>query len=97
MEGSLQYVGEPIDDGGYVLVIGTTRQETLLRDKAVAIEPEDECYKQLIGQQVNLPLCNRKIPIIADTYVDPSFGTGCVKITPAHDFNDYEVCLRHTL
>ena len=64
---------------------------------AVAVHPDDERYAHLIGQTVDLPLCNRSIPIIADDYVDPEFGTGCVKITPAHDFNDYEVGLRHDL
>jgi valyl-tRNA synthetase len=96
-EGSLWYFRYPIANSNENLVIATTRPETLLGDTAVAVHPEDERYKHLIGQQVKLPLCNRNIPIIADTYVDPAFGTGCVKITPAHDFNDYEVGLRHDL
>ena len=79
------------------LVVATTRPETMLGDTAVAVHPEDERYKHLIGKTVILPITNREIPIIADDYVDPEFGTGCVKITPAHDFNDYEVGKRHNL
>ncbi len=81
---------------GY-LVVATTRPETMLGDTAVAVHPEDPRYKHLLGERVQLPLTDRTIPIIADAYVDPEFGTGCVKITPAHDFNDYEVGLRHGL
>ncbi len=84
-------------DGKDHVVIATTRPETLLGDTAVAVHPDDERYQALIGKDVILPLCERRIPIIADTYVDPAFGTGCVKITPAHDFNDYEVGKRHDL
>jgi len=84
-------------DGKNYLVVATTRPETMLGDSAVAVHPEDERYKSLIGQFVLLPLVNRLIPIIADDYVDREFGTGCVKITPAHDFNDYEVGKRHNL
>lgn len=87
----------PIDGSDEMVVIATTRPETLLGDSAIAVHPEDERYRSLIGKMVNLPLCDRKIPIIADEYVDPAFGTGCVKITPAHDFNDYEVGKRHDL
>ena len=83
-------------DGAY-LVVATTRPETMLGDTAVAVHPDDERYRHLIGRQVQLPLTGRTIPVIADEYVDPEFGTGCVKITPAHDFNDYEVGLRHRL
>ena len=83
-------------DNSY-LIVATTRPETMLGDTAVAVHPDDERYQHLIGKQVDLPLTGRKIPIIADAYVDPEFGTGCVKITPAHDFNDYEVGLRHQL
>ena len=79
------------------MVIATTRPETLLGDSAIAVNPNDERYKDLVGKLVDLPLCNRKIPIIADDYADPEFGTGCVKITPAHDFNDYEVGKRNNL
>ena len=82
---------------GDFLTIATTRPETMLGDAAVAVHPEDERYKHLIGQQIKLPLTNRLIPIIADSYVDPNFGTGCVKVTPAHDFNDYEIGKRHNL
>ena len=77
--------------------IATTRPETMLADGALAVHPDDERYKHLIGQMVDLPLCGRAIPVIADSYVDPSFGSGCVKITGAHDFNDYQVALRHNL
>ena len=77
--------------------IATTRPETMLADGALAVHPDDERYKHLIGKMVDLPLCNRAIPVIADTYVDPTFGSGCVKITGAHDFNDYQVALRHEL
>lgn len=79
------------------LTVATTRPETMLGDVAVMVHPEDERYKHLIGQHVKLPLCNREIPIIADDYVDKEFGTGCVKVTPAHDFNDYAVGQRHKL
>ncbi len=77
--------------------IATTRPETMLADGALAVHPDDERYKHLIGKMVDLPLCNRAIPVIADDYVDPAFGSGCVKITGAHDFNDYQVALRHGL
>lgn len=79
------------------LVVATTRPETMLGDMAVAVHPEDERYRHLIGRHLRLPLSERTIPIIADSYVDPTFGTGCVKITPAHDFNDYQVGQRHKL
>jgi len=79
------------------LVVATTRPETMLGDTAVAVNPNDERYKHLIGKKILLPLANREIPIVADEYVDAEFGTGCVKITPAHDFNDYEVGKRHSL
>ncbi len=96
-QGSLWHLRYPLagDDG--FLVVATTRPETLLGDTAVAVHPDDERYRHLIGRHVRLPLTDREIPIIADTYVDPQFGSGCVKITPAHDFNDYEVGLRHGL
>ena len=89
--------GATTQDGKPYITIATTRPETLLGDTAVAVHPDDERFKHLIGKHVELPLCSRTIPIIADTYVDPAFGTGCVKITPAHDFNDYEVGQRHAL
>ncbi|MFT5520876.1 MAG: valyl-tRNA synthetase [Enterobacterales bacterium] len=79
------------------LVVATTRPETMLGDQAVAVHPDDSRYKHLIGQMIKLPLTDREIPIIADDYVDMDFGTGCVKITPAHDFNDYEMGKRHDL
>ncbi|AJQ96257.1 valine--tRNA ligase [Gynuella sunshinyii] len=84
-------------DGSDYLVVATTRPETMLGDSAVAVHPEDERYQSLIGQFVTLPIVNRRIPIVADDYVDREFGTGCVKITPAHDFNDYELGKRHNL
>ncbi len=84
-------------DGKDYLVVATTRPETMLGDTAVAVHPEDERYKDLIGATVVLPLVGREIPVIADDYVDPEFGSGCVKITPAHDFNDYEMGKRHDL
>lgn len=89
--------GAKTAEGQSYLVVATTRPETMLGDAAVAVHPEDERYKDLIGQYVLLPLVNRLIPIIGDEYVDREFGTGCVKITPAHDFNDYEVGKRHNL
>lgn len=85
------------DDPSQHVIVATTRPETLLGDAAVAVHPDDERYQALIGKELVLPLCNRTIPVIADDYVDPEFGTGCVKITPAHDFNDYEVGKRHDL
>ena len=84
-------------DGKDYLIVATTRPETMLGDSAVAVHPEDERYASLIGKEIILPIVNRRIPIIADEYVDREFGTGCVKITPAHDFNDYEVGKRHSL
>ena len=84
-------------EGNGFLIVATTRPETMLGDSAVAVNPNDERYKALIGKFVELPLVGRRIPIIADDYCDPEFGTGCVKITPAHDFNDYEVGKRHNL
>jgi len=95
--GSLWYLRYPLSDGTGSLVVATTRPETMIGDTAVAVHPEDERYRHLVGQSVQLPLTGREIPIIADDYVDPAFGTGCVKITPAHDFNDYAVGLRHSL
>jgi len=93
--GSMWHLRYPLSNGQGHLIVATTRPETLLGDAAVAIHPDDERYKHLLGEFVVLPLSGRLIPIIADEYVDPEFGTGCVKITPAHDFNDYEVWTRH--
>ena len=84
-------------DGFDHVVVATTRPETMLGDAAVAVHPDDERYQNLIGKEILLPLADRIIPIVADNYVDPEFGSGCVKITPAHDFNDYEVGERHNL
>ncbi len=94
-KGFMWHMRYPLVNGKGHLVVATTRPETMLGDAAVAVHPNDERYQHLIGQFVEIPLAGRKIPIIADDYVDPEFGTGCVKITPAHDFNDYEVWLRH--
>jgi len=93
--GHLWHMRYPLSNGKGHLVVATTRPETMLGDAAVAIHPGDERYKHLLGEFVELPLTGRRIPIIADDYVDPEFGTGCVKITPAHDFNDYQVWQRH--
>ncbi len=95
--GHLWHFRYPLTDNKNYLVIATTRPETMLGDTAVAVHPDDERYKSFIGKTIKLPLTNREIPIIADDYVDPEFGTGCVKITPAHDFNDYDVGKRHDL
>jgi valyl-tRNA synthetase len=95
--GSMWHFRYPLADGSGHLVVATTRPETMLGDSAVAINPHDERYQHLIGKMIKLPLTDREIPIIADDYVDKEFGTGCVKITPAHDFNDYEVGKRHDL
>ena len=96
-QGHLWHIKYPIENSNEFVVIATTRPETLLGDTAVAVNPDDERYKNLVGKNLELPLCNRKIPVIADEYVESDFGTGCVKITPAHDFNDYEVGKRHNL
>ncbi|BAN68853.1 valine--tRNA ligase [endosymbiont of unidentified scaly snail isolate Monju] len=93
--GHMWHMRYPLSNGTGYLVVSTTRPETMLGDCAVAVNPEDERYKHLIGELVELPLTGRKIPVVADEHADPEFGTGCVKITPAHDFNDYEVWLRH--
>ncbi|MES2684273.1 MAG: valine--tRNA ligase [Pseudomonadota bacterium] len=95
--GKLWHIRYPLTDGSGHLIVATTRPETLLGDSAVAVHPEDERYTHLIGKTVTLPLCNRSIPIIADDFVEREFGTGVVKITPAHDFNDYGVGQRHQL
>ncbi|MFO7552823.1 MAG: valine--tRNA ligase, partial [Haliea sp.] len=96
-QGSLWHLRYPIEGEDGQLVVATTRPETVLGDTAVAVHPEDERYRHLVGKQVRLPITGRLIPIIADDYVDREFGSGCVKITPAHDFNDYEVGKRHNL
>jgi valyl-tRNA synthetase len=95
--GKLWHFRYPLASGDGHLVVATTRPETMLGDSAVAVHPDDERYADLVGQEVMLPIVGRRIPIIADDYVDPEFGTGCVKITPAHDFNDYEIGQRHSL
>ena len=95
--GSLWHLRYPLTDGSGHLVVATTRPETMLGDSAVAVHPDDERYQAMIGKTITLPLVGREIPIIADDYVDMEFGTGCVKITPAHDFNDYDMGKRHDL
>ncbi|MBA8882456.1 valine--tRNA ligase [Dokdonella fugitiva] len=96
-DGSLWSIRYPASDGGEGLVVATTRPETMLGDVAVAVHPEDERYQALIGKTLQLPLTGREIPVISDEYVDREFGTGCVKITPAHDFNDWQIGARHGL
>ena len=95
--GHLWHMRYPLSDGSGHVVVATTRPETMLGDTAVAVHPDDERYRRLVGKTVRLPLTDREIPVIADDYVDPEFGSGCVKITPAHDFNDYEMGMRHDL
>ena len=97
-QGHLWHFRYPVaDEPGAFLVVATTRPETMLGDTAVAVSPDDDRYKAMLGKEIMLPLTDRRIPIIADQYVDMAFGTGCVKITPAHDFNDYDVGHRHDL
>ncbi|MDA8434164.1 MAG: valine--tRNA ligase [Nitrospiraceae bacterium] len=95
-EGKLTYIRYPLEDGSGNVVVATTRPETMLGDTAVAVNPEDERYKGLIGKKISLPLTGRSIPIVADSAVDPEFGTGAVKVTPAHDFNDEAIAKRQT-
>ncbi len=97
IKGSMYHIKYPLADGSGEIEVATTRPETMLGDTAVAVHPEDERYKDMIGKKVRLPLTEREIPVIADQYVDKEFGSGVVKITPAHDFNDYEVGKRHNL
>jgi valyl-tRNA synthetase len=96
-DGSLWSIRYPASDGGEGVVVATTRPETMLGDVAVAVHPEDERYAHLVGKTLKLPLCDREIPVIADAYVEREFGTGAVKITPAHDFNDWQIGARHKL
>ncbi len=96
-DGQLWHVRYPLADGAGQLVVATTRPETILGDAAVAVHPEDPRYQELIGKHVLVPLAERAVPVIADSYVDPAFGTGCLKVTPAHDFNDYDIGQRHQL
>ena len=96
-QGELAYMRYPAADGGPGVVVATTRVETMLGDTAVAVHPDDERYRDLVGKTVVLPLLDREIPVIADEHVDPEFGTGAVKVTPAHDPNDYEIGQRHDL
>lgn len=96
-QGSMWHIRYPLADGSGELTVATTRPETMLGDVAVMVHPDDERYQVFHGKTVKLPLCDREIPVITDDYVDMAFGTGCVKVTPAHDFNDYEVGKRHSL
>ena len=96
-EGHFWHIRYPVKDSDEYVVIATTRPETMLGDTAVAVHPEDERYTHLVGKTLVLPLVGREIPVVADEYVDREFGTGCVKITPCHDPNDFEVGLRHEL
>jgi len=96
-DGALYYIRYPLEDGSGYLAVATTRPETMLGDTAVAVNPEDKRYRHLIGKKVILPLAGRIIPIIADEYVDVEFGTGALKVTPAHDFNDFELAQKHGL
>ncbi|BFT31365.1 valine--tRNA ligase [Alteromonas sp. D210916BOD_24] len=96
-DGHMWHMRYPLADGSGELVVATTRPETMLGDTAVAVHPEDERYQGFIGKEIKLPITGRLIPVIADDYVDQEFGTGCVKITPAHDFNDYDMGKRHNL
>ena len=95
--GQLWHFRYPLADGSGHVTVATTRPETMLGDSAVAVHPDDDRYRDLVGKEVVLPLVERRIPVVADDYVDPEFGSGCVKITPAHDFNDYELGVRHDL
>ncbi|MFA3791857.1 valine--tRNA ligase [Aliiglaciecola sp. SL4] len=95
--GFMWHMRYPLTDGSGELIVATTRPETMLGDTAVAVHPDDDRYQSFIGKTITLPLTGREIPIISDDYVDPEFGTGCVKITPAHDFNDYDMGKRHNL
>ncbi len=97
VDGHLWHFRYPLTDGSGYLEVATTRPETMLGDTGVAVNPEDDRYKHLIGKTVTLPIANREIPIFADELVDPTFGTGCVKVTPAHDLNDFEMGKRHNL
>lgn len=97
VEGHIWYVRYPLTDGSGEIIVATTRPETMLGDTAVSVHPEDERYKKFVGKTIKLPLTNREIPIIADSFVDKDFGTGAVKITPAHDQNDFDAGQRHDL
>ena len=96
-KGNMWHFRYPLTEGNGHMIVATTRPETMLGDTAVAVHPDDERYQGMIGKTITLPLVGREIPIIGDDYVDMEFGTGCVKITPAHDFNDYEMGKRHDL
>src|SRR5687768_5726288 len=96
-DGRIWEIRYPLEDGSGSVVVATTRPETMLGDVAVAVHPDDDRYRNLVSRKVRLPLADKLIPIVADAYVDPAFGTGCLKITPGHDFNDYQVARRHNL
>ena len=95
--GHLWHIRYPLADGSGEVIVATTRPETMLGDSGVCVNPNDERYKDIVGKMVILPLVNKEIPVVADDYAEMDFGTGCVKMTPAHDPNDFEVGLRHNL
>src|SRR5439155_19181405 len=97
IQGKLYYIHYPVKGSSEFITVATTRPETMLGDTAVAMNPKDERYRHLIGKTIMLPLLQREIPLIVDEWVDPEFGTGLVKVTPAHDPNDFEMGLRHGL
>ena len=96
-DGMLWHISYPLADSDEVLVVATTRPETMFGDMAVAVNPNDDRFKHHIGKYVELPFVGRKIPVIGDEYVDMEFGTGCLKITPGHDFNDYDIGKKYAL
>jgi valyl-tRNA synthetase len=96
-DGLLWHIKYPIEDSEDFVIVATTRPETMFGDMAVAVNPDDDRYKNLIGKNIVLPFVGRKIPVLADEYVDMEFGTGCLKITPGHDFNDYEIGKKYSL
>ena len=96
-ESSLYYLNYPIDGSKEKLIIATTRPETIFGDTAVCVNPKDKRYSKFVGKEAIVPICDRKIPIISDPYVDIEFGTGCLKVTPAHDLNDYNLRNKHKL
>jgi valyl-tRNA synthetase len=97
VNGHLWHFKYPIKDTNEFIVVATTRPETMLGDTGIAVNPKDDRYKTLVGKNAVVPICGRKVPIISDTYVDIEFGTGCLKVTPAHDENDYELGKTHNL
>ena len=97
VDSKLYYINYPIEGADDHITIATVRPETIMADAAICVHPDDERYRHLVGKKAVIPLIDRSIPILSDEYVDPEFGTGCLKVTPAHDLNDYEIGLRHSL